>query len=300
MVKYCCLLVLFAFPVFAQQINSDRKQIEDYNSAFARAFIQKDKLNLIKPYTESSVFMPEHSRQRVGKKSIADFYEQWLRDTKINSYQKTIFELIDLGNFKLEIGTFDENLQLKGEQTFAYSGKYMILWKQSSKKNQPMTIAAEIWGANSYFDDKQIPDINDENNPVTTELNASYPLTAEVKARNNKIQNLVQKRLGAEHAKLFMSDAIYLTYYTPMLIGTTDITNYFIEHEKPGTLKIDSISIKTSGIIDAKNTVVEFGFYSVDWSDGDKKGNVKGKSINVWKKNAAGELMLFRQIVNHD
>lgn len=99
---------------------------------------------------------------------------------------------------------------------------------------------------------------------------------------------------------MFMPDAMYLTYYTPILSGEKEITDYFTEHEKPGTLRIEQISIETSNIIFAREAIVEFGFYNVDWRDGESSGNVKGKSINVWKKNNDGELLLFRQMVNHD
>lgn len=289
---------LLAISVFAQEsrINANlRKQIEDYNVSFATSFSKGKTDDLLKAYTDESVLMPEHSRQRIGKKSISDFYKQWKTQASINSYQRTILELQDFGNYILEIGTFKEDLNLKEQKPFDYSGKYMILWKKSSMK-----IASEIWGANAYFDDRFVPEINDASVPETKEYVPSDKLTKEVIERNSSIKMLVQNRLGAEHAKMFMPDAMYLTYYTPILSGEKDITTYFVEHEKPGTLVIDQISIKTSGIIFTQKAIVEFGFYSVDWSDGDKKGNVKGKSINVWKRNTDGQLMLFRQMVNHD
>lgn len=300
MIKFSFTFFFLAFGLFAQENKTDfqiKKQIEAYNNAFAKAFIEGNQSALINSYTDQSIFMPEHSRQRTGKKSISAFYEQWLSQAKITSYQRTILELQDFGNYVLEIGNFTENLILKGQNPYSYSGKYAVLWK---KKKQLLTIAAEIWGSASYFDDKNIPEINDVAVPETKEYISTERLTLEVKERNNTIKKLVQNRQGAEHAKMFMPDAMYLTYYTPILSGEKDITAYFTEHEKPGTLNIEQISIQTSGIINAEKAIVEFGFYNVDWRDGDSNGNVKGKSINVWKRNEKGELMLFRQIVNHD
>lgn len=303
MIKLRFIFILLSFAVSAQKKVSDiniRKQLEDYNSSFASAFIKGDNNGLLKSYTNSSVFMPEHSRQRIGRNEIASFYQQWLTDSKVTFYQKTIFELQDIGNCILEIGNFTENLHKKDDQSRTYKGKYMVIWKPSLKKGQPMTIVAEIWGSDSYIDDKLLPEIEDKLITVEKEYLSSDKLTAAIKEQNNKIKKLVQERSGIEHAKLFMPDAIYMTYYTPMLIGSEKISNYFNEHEKPGFLNIDAISIKTSGIIEKEKAVIEFGFYSVDWSDGSKKGNVKGKSINIWKKNSEGEFKLFRQIVNHD
>ncbi|RYJ39022.1 hypothetical protein NU08_1860 [Flavobacterium anhuiense] len=303
MIKLSLAFLLFAFAGFAQGSKSDsviKKQIEEYNTSFANVFIKGNQGDLAKAYTDETIFMPEHSRQRLGRKAIEAFYEQWLAQAKINSYQKTILELQDFGNYVLEIGTFAENLSLNGQNAFSYSGKYSVLWAKPSKKNQLLTIAAEIWGSASYFDDKNIPNIDDAAIPPTKEYISSDKLTLEVKERNNNIKKLVQNRQGAEHAKMFMPDAMYLTYYTPILSGEKEITAYFTEHEKPGTLRIEQISILTSNIIFTQKAIVEFGFYNVDWSDGDRNGNVKGKSINVWKRNGDGELMLFRQMVNHD
>ncbi|MHC0445507.1 DUF4440 domain-containing protein [Flavobacterium sp. 3-218] len=302
MTKLILAFLFLAIGVFGQENKTDlgiRKQIEEYNTSFATAFTQENKNALLKAYTEQSILMPEHSRQRTGKKEIEAFYEQWLSQAEIASYEKTILEVQDFGNYVLEIGNFTQNLIVKTLEPFSYSGKYAVLWKKSSK-NKPLTIAAEIWGSTSYFDDKNIPEIDDAAISPTKEYISSDKLTLELKKRNNTIKKLVQNRQGAEHAKLFTPDAMYLTYYTPILSGQKEITAYFTEHEKPGTLRIEQISIQTSGIINANKAIIEFGFYSVDWRDGDSHGNVKGKSINVWKRDKTGKLMLFRQIVNHD
>jgi len=301
MIKLNLIFLFLTIGVFAQENKTDssiRKQIEDYNANFAVALVENNKNTVLKSYTEQSVLMPEHSKQRVGKKTIAAFYEQWLSQAKVSSFQKSIVDLQNFGDYVLEIGNFTENLHLKDLKPYTYSGKYMVLWKKVSKNK--MTIVAEIWGANSYFDDRFIPEIDDSDVPPIKEYTSSDKLISEVIKRNSSIKNLVQNRLGAEHAKMFMSDAMYLTYYTPILSGEKDITAYFTEHEKPGTLKIEQISIQTSGVIVAKKAIIEFGFYNVDWRDGTNHGNVKGKSINIWKRNDKGELMLFRQMVNHD
>ncbi|MBO9585020.1 MAG: hypothetical protein J7574_12740 [Flavobacterium sp.] len=301
MIKFALTFLFLTISVLAQQHKTDsqlKKQIEDYNAAFATALVGNNKEAVLKLYTDQTVLMPEHSRQRVGKKMIAAFYEKWLAQAKVNSYQKSILELQDFEDYVLEIGNFTENLHLKDLKPYAYAGKYMVLWKKASKNK--ITIAAEIWGANAYFDDRFIPEIDDAEVPPTKEYTSSDKLIKEVIGRNSSIKSLVQNRLGAEHAKMFMPDAMYLTYYTPILSGEKDITAYFTEHEKSGTLKIEQISIKTSGVIVTKKAIVEFGFYNVDWRDGANNGNVKGKSINVWKRNDKGELMLFRQMVNHD
>ena len=124
----------------------------------------------------------------------------------------------------------------------------------------------------------------------------------EIRGRNAIIGKLVTERKGGEHADLFLPDAIYMTYYTPMLVGIDNIRRYFIEHERPGEVAIDSLALSTGNIypMDGGDLQLEQGFYVVDWRAGGDSGTVRGKSLNLWKRNQDGTLMLYRQAVNHD
>lgn len=297
------LMLFFSISLSAQTLTSKDalwQQIEAKNTAIAKAFIAGDTKALQSQYMQWAVIMPEHTTTRKGETLIRQYYTEWLASAKMDSYSKTIYEIQDFDGWALEIGTFVQKFTLKSGQTHNYDGKYMVLWRISDKLETSPFIAAEIWGANNYINDADFPVITDS--PKTHwEAITNETLKNEVISRNQVIAQLVKQRKGAEHAKLFMPDAIYMTYYTPMLVGIDKITAYFTEHEKPGTLKIDTLELNTNDCYSmGGDVIVEFGSYKVDWSDGDAKGTVMGKSINVWKRNGAGTLMLYRQMVNHD
>lgn len=297
------LLLIFSISLSAQTLTSKNalwQQIEAKNTAIAKAFITGDTKALQSQYMQWAVIMPEHTTTRKGETLIRQYYTEWLAGAKMDSYSKTIYEIQDFDGWALEIGTFVQKFTLKSGQTHNYDGKYMVLWRISDKLETSPFIAAEIWGANNYINDADFPVITDS--PKTYwEAITNETLKNEVISRNQVIAQLVKERKGAEHAMLFMQDAIYMTYYTPMLVGIDKIAAYFTEHEKPGTLKIDTLELNTNNCYSmGGNVIIEFGSYKVDWSDGDAKGTVMGKSINVWKRDAAGTLMLYRQMVNHD
>lgn len=276
------------------------QQVAAKNKAVAEAFIEGDANKMAGNYIETATLMPEHSTTRNGSNGIRQYFTDWLGQVKVNSYTKTIYEITNLDGYALEIGTFTQNFTLTGHKPYEYKGKYMVLWRTSNKLETSPFIAAEIWGANDYVNDADFPDIKDGPKPVGVP-SKNKKLEEEIMGRNQLIAKLVTERKGAEHATLFLPDAIYMTYYTPMLVGIEPITNYFTGHEKPGTLKIDAIAITTDGITETKGgLIIEFGSYKVDWSDGDTKGTVTGKSINVWKRGKNKTLMLYRQMVNHD
>jgi ketosteroid isomerase-like protein len=268
--------------------------------AIAKAFIAGKTKELQSQYMQWAVMMPEHSTTRKGKTNIKKYYTEWLSQAKMNSYSKTIVEVQDFDGWALEIGTFTQNFTLTGGQPFEYNGKYMVFWRTSAKLETSPFIAAEIWGANDYINDTDFPVINDSPAPHWDSI-ANEKLKNEVVSRNRVIGRLVTERKGADHAALFMPDGIYMTYYTPILVGMDKIKPYFTEHEKPGTLKIEALELATNDLYTTTaGPVIEFGSYRVDWSDGDAKGTVTGKSINVWKRDATGTLMMYRQMVNHD
>ena len=86
----------------------------------------------------------------------------------------------------------------------------------------------------------------------------------------------------------------------PMVSGKTAIDAYYREHEDPNSL-IRAVRISALNVIPAGEYVLVNALYQVDW--GGKTGahgTVTGKNITVWKRQANGQLLIFRQMAAHD
>lgn len=297
------ILVLVPVNVLSQNILKPTdalwKAISEKNDKQAKAFVAGNTVVMKELYWDWAVMMPEHSVTRYYPEAISDYYNQWFSLAKMNSCSKTILEVIDYDGYALETGTFTQNYILKGGKRYTYTGKYMVLWRISSKLFDSPWIAAEIWGANAPFDDAILPQIKDTDLTIQRRLTGTE-IEKEVKSRNNIIAKLVKERKGAEHAALFLPDAVYMTYYTPVLNGSDKIKAYFTEHEKPGDVTINTLLLDALLVMETKDGAIEFGVYSVGFTSGSYTGMVNGKSINVWKRDKDGVLMLYRQMVNHD
>jgi ketosteroid isomerase-like protein len=274
-----------------------KTQLESINKDITTAFLQGNVHQLTSFYDEQAVCMPEHDNTLYHKKDIQKYFKHWFALAKTNDYQRTIYEIQTHDDYVFEIGTFTHNFSLAGKEPYHYAGKYFNVWKL---KGNDLSLMAEIWGSNVPFDDKVLPDIPNKPLKMDHILDVPKKLEAEVKGRNSIIAALVKARNGGEHADLFMSDAIYLTYYSPMFVGIENIKAYFLDHEKPDDGIIDPLLLYTSKIIDLDSLVLEYGFYHVGWKYGNDSGIVKGKSINLWKRDSKGTLMMYRQMVNHD
>ncbi|MFD1604619.1 nuclear transport factor 2 family protein [Flavobacterium artemisiae] len=303
-----CLTVLVFFLAFlqlksqtAQNITEVKEKLTLINNQIAESFLHNDNTIIMGYYDEAEpVCMPEYHNALYSKKDIESYYKQWLSNFKINDYKRSIYEVQLIENYAVEIGTFHINTVGKNGVSLVYDGKYMNVWKVL--KNKKLVLVSEIWGADKAIDGSQFSVIKSNITKIPKpKINQS--IEEEVYKRNERIIALVKRREGEKHAvEFFTKDAIYLTYDTPMLIGMENIKPYFIEHEKPNGIAIDSLSIKASRIILLKNFIIEYGYYFVDVSWDNKKGkaSVSGKSINLWKREENGLLMLYRQMVNHN
>lgn len=296
------LLALLLFAVNARSAEPRtplQERLEISNHAFSEAFVAEDLAAVKSHYADDAVLMPEHSMARYGKDAIEDYYRQWFGGAKIGSLRKIPYETLDYVDYAIETGTFVQRYTKDGAQPYEYSGKYMVLWATGGDKPR---IVSELWGANTPFDDAALPVVEDGTPATDRVFRNDAKVAEEIRGRNAIIGKLVTERKGSEHADLFLPDAIYMTYYTPMLVGIDNIRRYFIEHERPGEVAIDSLALSTGKIypMGGGNLQLEQGFYVVDWRAGGDSGTVRGKSLNLWKRNQDGTLMLYRQAVNHD
>lgn len=277
-----------------------KEKLKDINNQIAASFLHNDSSVIIKYYDEKEpVCMPEYHKALYTKENIKSYYQQWLSSFKINAYKRDIYEVQLLDNYAIEIGTFNINA-VNEKSPLMYDGKYLNVWKIA--KDGKLTLISEIWGANKAIDGANFSFIKTKESEIP-KPKVNKTLENEVNKRNQRIAELVTNREGEKHAdEFFTKDAIYLTYDSPMFIGIENIKPYFVEHEKPNGVSIDSISIKASRMIPINNFVIEYGYYYVDVSWDNKKGKatVTGKSTNIWKRDENGTLMLYRQMVNHN
>ena len=294
------LLLLIAPDARCDDVSTNlRQQLDHRNQAISEALVREDIATLATYYADGAMLMPEHSKARSGRRAIEDYYRQWFAQLQVATSRKTSYEVLEYGDYAVETGTFVQTFSRTGQAPYRYQGKYMTLWSTQGK--QPV-IVSELWGANAPFDDALLAQIDDSALPNEDTFQNDRNLLAEIRGRNEIIGRLVTERNGNEHADMFLPDAIYMTYYTPMLVGIENIRPYFIEHEKPGDVSIDALALRSGTIysLAGGKLHLEQGFYNVTWRAGDKGGTVTGKSLNLWKRDEHGKLMLFRQAVNHD
>ena len=205
--------------------------------------------------------------------------------------------MFNADDYLIETGKFLKQYTLN-DTLCTYNGKYLNVWQKD--KTGQLKIVSEIWGSGTSISRNTFSFIKKiKPAPFTKPVKDST--SQEITNRNNRIAQLVAAREGEKHAlEFFTKDAIYLTYDSPMFIDFDAIRTYFSAHEKPGDVTVNNILLNTSRIIDLEATVIEYAYYSIDFSWNGGGGIFTGKSTNVWRREPDGILMLYRQMVNHD
>jgi ketosteroid isomerase-like protein len=292
------LLILLNSSVQAQNTARYKKILTAINAKLTQAIIKKDISTLMTGYDANAVCMPEYHNTLFGKQAIRKYYSKWLDSATVSSFQKEIHEIKRMKNMLVTSGTFNESFIKAGQAPFVYKGKYMQVWK--IEKNERVSLVSEIWGAVDNIDRSHLP-LSQSVTPDTANFPhpTITPALEAVSTRNKHLADLILKRDGGPMADFYTKDAIYMPYYSPMLIGYKDIKDYYIKHEDPN-VGIDKVLINASGIIDLGTYILVNGYYDVNWRAGGDSGIVTGKSINVWKREPEGKLLLYRQMVCHD
>lgn len=297
---FAILLTCAGLTSLAHETDNFKDKIQSINNEIEKNLIDEKVNGVLNYYTTESVVMPEFHKTLYGKENIHLYFQYWLDMVNVNSFKRTIYEIHTINNgFLLETGTFKNNFTQANNDSFLYEGKYIRIWNIGDKDS--LTIISEIWGSNSYLDRAKFPSIENNKSDNIPGYRVSRKIKEEVRSQNQIITDLVKNRDGEKHSTFFTTDAIYMPYYMPMLVGIKKVRSYFIEHEKPGDVQIDSLQINTSKIIDMGNFALEHGYYRIRGKgENNTSWVVTGKSINLWKRDKKGKLMLYRQMVNHD
>ncbi|HZY38065.1 MAG TPA: nuclear transport factor 2 family protein [Mucilaginibacter sp.] len=274
------------------------KKISLTNNQMGRALVKKDIRQLMKQYDADAVLMPEFHVTVFGKPAIIKYYRQVLDSANVTLCDRRVYDLTVMKGYVIETGYFTWKLIKKDAPEYDYNGKYLRIWKTDNEQN--LSLHAEIFGSVSNVSRPQVP-VSGYVAPDTT----SFPrpeantIVLTINKLNSQVAGLVRKGDGAAFAAYYTDDAIYMPYYEPMRIGKKSISDYYTGHENPAS-GIDCVHIGTTKVTDLGDYVLVNGFYNVHWQSGSNSGTVTGKNISIWKRTAAGKLLIYRQMAVHD
>ncbi|MBV7533080.1 DUF4440 domain-containing protein [Chitinophaga sp. sic0106] len=293
--KPLLIIMLLALPIGSHAQVDWRSKLTAINQLIDNAWATRDLNGIMTYYHTKSVVMPEYNPTLYGKGAIQTFISAWLDSVKHSNTAHTFTDVQVLKNHVIEIGNYTTTLLYGDNAPYIYHAKYMQIWDITSPASP--ALLTQIQGSTGYIDRKVFPTITVLQKAIPSpEKNKIQKL---IDAKNDTFEDNVKQRNGANMARLYTTDAIYMPYYATAIQGIDSINAYYVVHEDPN-VGIDQVEINISSLKNLGDFVLVNGYYKVHWKAGDNKGIVTGKSINVWRRQADGDYKMYRQMVVHD
>ena len=298
MQKYITSYLLFL--LFIVGLNG-QKNIESRNVILQRSrelglAIQMESIDqIVSLFDTNATLLPEYHRSLWGITQIQAYYEQFFEKTNTLGFQHEPFEILKIGQYFVESGTFEHDYISPNGQKFEYNGKYMTYWEIQEDGNPK--IMAHISGASQYFETDKLDFITVPSQERPT-LKSTTQWEREIEQRRKQVYHAVLTNNTQEQMKSYAADANYMTYYDPPFIGKEQITAYFKAHNNPEVQR-DSLMTRTVKVIDIGDHALKFGEYYVEWTWDKQPSFITGKGLTLYKRMRDGSIKIFRQMINH-
>lgn len=248
-------------------------------------------------YNQGAYLMGEYQKVIKGRSNIEGYYRAFLERFQVNQYHKQRVELLNLGNWMVETGTFEMDITHKESSVRkAYEGKYQNLWRKD--KNGDWKVFAEAWNYNHLVDDWGQFSFSEL--PLFDHLSVEVKdVPLQVLGLNKIAEEIIADHDAEKWIQLYDQQAMLLYSHSPLYNGKTAIEKHLHEHVK--TLPIfNTLDIGTFFLEELDQYIIELGNHHTNWSHGESQGVSTGKNIRIWKKHKNGTIKIFRQTPMYD
>ena len=276
-------------------------QLEAFRSVYSKGMSQANMTGALPFFTASTRFMPEFQKTLVGRAPIQIYYTHFFKRFEIRAYELEITEITDLGDQVLEIGQFQEELQLKNTETVqSISGKYMQVWEKG--RDGHLTLLTRAWNYNQQLaieEELRFEEISGTALAFQSHLPIDSPIRFELAALNDLMETTITEHDAGIWAQFYADDAMFLYSRNPTYHGRKSLNDFLKIHaaEMPIFEKLD---IRHDRIDDLGTYVVEYATHIAIIRKGDFSGVFTGKDLRIWRREPDCSLKLFRHIAMYN
>ena len=297
------LMLSTNFTIASEQASSQQA----FNERFTEGMLTGDSSVFLGSFSQEVKVMPEYDKSFLGKNNAKIYYDALFDQIQISRYERSQMEVLDIGQRRIEIGTFQMTIEhgTKGksaaEGPVSIPGTYFEVWDTSSKNDHKLL--SQAWN----YDEK----VERENTLLRTSIAGGVryahepivpiktAISYELAAKRALSVRLMQQRNTDAMAFGMADDAMYSTHETPPLIGKQAIKDYWRIYAE-GWPSFDYLDTNNHQLYVHKDYVLTHNSYNMRWSTRDYSGISTGKGIALFKRNANGILQGYRTIAMHD
>ena len=276
-----------------------KQKIQELTDLKSQAEKNDDLKRLLSFYQPDAICMPEYQLTLDGTIDLETYFKEILQRQKIKTFQRTVMEIIPLGNTIIEIGIFNKTYTLSTDSLITQTGKYWHIWNKQSDGN--FKLKGEALG---FFQPVSNPEL------LVVKMNTTQPddsiiysqkeIPFELKAYNALMEKGVRSRDGLLRSSFFTDDASIYPFADTTVTGMDQIKPYLIAYSNRGVVTIDSIMCYTYDFEYLDDYIIEYDMFKVKWNVPGYSGRTEGKGIRLWKRQEDKSLKLYREIGTHN
>jgi ketosteroid isomerase-like protein len=243
--------------------------------------------------------LPEYDMSYIGTASAEQYFASIFALYDIQELKRSGIETIELGDKRLEIGSFALRYEHKAsDKAYAETGNYFEIWDTRNNKLLTMSWNYDSAGESQWdrFRAQASRGIRYAFLPLAP---IDDPVSFEVASQYQLVTTLMHRRQPETMAVRFAEDAWFAHHDRPLKKGKQQLTEQLIEYAKNWN-SFDYIDVHPHDIYVHDEYVLEHMSYNLRWRAGHHSGIVTGKGIRLSKRNAEGVLQVYRSIAMHD
>jgi ketosteroid isomerase-like protein len=140
----CAAILLIASQLYAQGEADLKAKFSEMNKKFSQMMVDGNHSEMLNWYADDAISMPSYQPMIKGIDALKKAQEMDKKSgTKITAFNLETTDIIEAGNYFMEIGLYTISLDIPGMGSVDDNGKYMNVWEK--QEDGSMKIKADIW-----------------------------------------------------------------------------------------------------------------------------------------------------------
>ncbi len=296
------ILFYFLLQFHSGNLFSQRTQAElinAFNEQYIKMHMDEDFSKIKHHYSDSIRIMPEFQETILTRAHAEKYYQAFFERFDVKNYDRTVYEVLDLGTRIVEIGTFSI-LLLEKDSTYELKGKYLNIWKINLAGKPELFTEAWNYDHRVKFEERlkfnEVPSVRMALEP---HVSISDNISFELAGLGALMERIISEKDGKLWSMFYDDNGISLHSFSPMCKGRDKLDEYYLAHAKEMPV-FEKLDVRTDRIDELGAYVIEYATAIANWRMDQWSGVSTSKNIRIWKRQANGSLKIYRLIAMYD
>lgn len=269
------------------------------NQAHAKAFQDEDVSFLLQGVSEDIRLMPEFQSTIISKANAEAYYEAFFDRFEISSCERQSFEVTDIGEYVVELGHFNMEIQ-DDKKDYSLKSRYLCIWE---KQGGDLIKTIEAWNYSHATDlqdrlrFKEVPSLIPA---FAAHVPIADNISFELQALNVLMSNIIIRHDHEVWSQFFSDDGMFVYTANPIYQGRQQLDAFIKKHATEEIGVFEHLDIRNDTILESGNYVIELASHIASYRSGQYSGINTGKDLRIWRREENGTLKIYRQIAMYD